>query len=102
MLRGVFTIISYFCLAGGFVAAVIDGTRSLGMGGMAFTTAGDVLQPRFPNLPLLLFKAHPMLWDPIGVQVMRLPLCLFLGTLGLLLLMIIGRKPEKRGFASTI
>ena len=72
------------------------------MGGMTFTSTGDVLQPRFPNLPNLLFKAHPVLWDPIGVQLMRLPLCLFLGGLGLLLLVILGRKPEKRGFASTI
>ncbi len=102
MLRGVFTIISYVCLAGGFVSAVIDGTRSLGMGVMIFTSTGAVLQPRFPNLPNLLFKAHPVLWDPIGVQLMGLPICFFLGGLGLLLLMIVGRKPERRGFASTI
>jgi len=99
MFRGIFMIVSYICLAGGFIAVVMDGTRSLGMGSLFLTSTGDLVQVRFPNLPATLFSLHPLLWDPVGQQIMRLPVCIVLGGLGLVLLMIAGRKPEGRGFA---
>jgi hypothetical protein len=99
MFRAVFMIVSYLSLAGGFMAAVVDGSRSLGTGGLYLTYTGDVIQGRFPGLPSLLHKVHPFLWDPLTVQVMRLPLCIFLGGFGLLLVVILGRRSEKVGFA---
>ena len=102
MFRAVFIIVSYLCLAGGFVVAVMDGTRSLGMGSLFLTSTGEFVQSRLPNLPVTLFRLHPLLWDPVGQQIMRLPMCLFLGGLGLLILIIASRKPERRGFAKGI
>ena len=99
MFRAIFTILAYISLAGGFMAAVIDGTRSLGAGRMVLTSTGDVVLPRFSNLPIWLYKAHPFLWDPVGDQIMRLPLCLSLGGLGVLFLLLMGRKPRKNSFA---
>ena len=99
MFRAIFMILAYVSLAGGFIAAVIDGTRSLGAGRMVLGSTGDVLLPRFPNLPILLYKAHPMLWDPVGDQIMRLPFCLSLGGLGVLFLLLMGRKSGKKRFA---
>ena len=99
MFRATFMLLAFVTLAGGFMAAVIDGTRSLGAGRLVFSSAGDVLLPRFPNIPILLYKAHPWLWDPVGEQLLRLPSCVFLGGLGVVLLLLMGRGPRKRSFA---
>ena len=99
MFRAIFTLLSYVTLAGGLVAAVIDGTHSLGAGRLMLSSVGEVALPRFPNLPIWLYKLHPWLWEPVGEQLMRFPLCLFLGGVGVLCFMLKGRHSSSGGFA---
>ncbi len=99
MLRGFFIIAAYLCLTGGFVAAVVDGARSIGAGAVSLTYAEDVLRPRLPGLPALLDKISPWLWDPVMVQIMRVPLGLLLGLVGVAVLLMIRRKPGYDRFA---
>ena len=99
MFRATFMLLAFISLAGGFIAAVIDGVRSLGAGRLVFSSTGEVLLPRFPNIPILLYKAHPWFWDPVGDQLMRLPICVFLGGLGVVLFLLMSRRSRKSSFA---
>ncbi len=99
MLRGFLLIAAYLCLTGGFVAAVVDGARSIGAGAVSLTYADDVMRVRFPGLPALVEKVNPWLWDPFMVQIMRIPLGLLLGSFGLLLLLMLRRKAGYDRFA---
>jgi hypothetical protein len=98
MFRAIFTLLAFVSLAGGFIAAVMDGVRSLGAGRLVFSSTADVLLPRFPNIPILLYKAHPWLWDPVGNQLMRLPICVCLGGLGVVLFLLMRRRSRKTSF----
>ena len=100
MLRGLLVIAAYLCLTGAFVAAVVDGARSIGAGALSLTYAGGVLRPRFAELQAALDKVSPWLWDPVMLQVMRAPLGLLLATFGLLLLLMAPRKPARQRFAA--
>ena len=99
MLRGFLVIAAYLCLTGGFVAAVVDGARSIGTGALSLTYAEDVLRPRLPGLQGALDKVSPWLWDPLAVQIMRAPLGLLLGMAGLLLLLMVRRRAGYERFA---
>lgn len=93
MLRGFLVIAAYLCLTGGFVAAVIDGARSIGAGALSMTYAEDVLRARAPGLQASLDKISPLLWDPVMLKIMQVPLGLLLGAIGLLVLLMVRRKP---------
>ena len=99
MLRVLFLIAAYLCLTGGFVAAVIDGARSIGAGALSLTYAEDVLRPRFPGLQAMLDNISPWLWDPLMVQIMRVPLGLLLSLVGLVLLLLVRRRAGYDRFA---
>ena len=100
MLRACFMIAGYLVLCAGFVAAVIDGARSISAGALTMTFVGDVVQARFPSLSTSLLKVHPWLVDPALMQIMRAPLWLFLAVIGLALVLIVARKARKNGFAA--
>ena len=96
MLRFFLRIVGYLSLAGAFVYAVIDGVRSISGGAMVMTATGDPLRSLLPEIRQLLSKVHPFLWDPLMYSLMRLPIWLVLGAIGLVLYMVtlIRDKPD--------
>ena len=93
MIRFLFSMAAYLALAAGFVSAVVDGTRSIAAGGLSITNVGGSLGARLPAIQSTIYQLHPLLWDPVAVRVMRLPLWLALGAIGLVLLWATRRRP---------
>ena len=74
-------------LAGGFVALVVDGTRSLAGGSLYVTTLGSVLQALWPvAFPALrsavLSRLPTFVWDPLLVFLLMTPVGVALCGLG--------------------
>ena len=100
MLRFVFRLVGLLLLAGAFAAAVMDGARSLADQQLALTSAGVALGRLIPAkmaaLPGLASKAHPLLWDPILLNVLYVPAFIDLAVIGLIF-MAFSRAPRDRG-----
>lgn len=101
MIRFLFRFLGFWLLAGGFVALVADGTRSIAASALEFTSAGDAWFMVVPD-SLTAFEASgrsalPGLWDHVAAPLLSLPAFLLLGGLGLLLLAI-GRVRERSRF----
>ena len=74
-------------LAGGFVALVVDGTRSLAGGSLYVTTLGSVLQTLWPvAFPALrseiLSRLPTFVWDPLLAFLLLTPVGVALCGLG--------------------
>ena len=89
MIKGVFRLFAFVLLAAGFVAAIMDGARSLAnstldyaeLGATAFRVFGD----RYLALrPAIERHVHPLLWDPVLLNLALLPTSLVLLALGFL------------------
>lgn len=98
MLRFLIRLLGYLAIAGGFVALVIDGARSIANGALLFTPLGEILLTLLPSRYPLLQPAvernlHPLLWDPVLLSLMRAPSALVGLALGFLLLWL-GARPE--------
>ena len=92
-------------LATAFVTLVGDVTRSVAGARLTVTPLGEALMELAPGKSALAqaFVArsvHPFLWDPLLVDLMRLPVWLAVGAIGSLAIRL-GRKPAPRfGFSS--
>lgn len=90
----------YLLVAGGFVALLTDGARSIANSVLRFTPLGETLLTligeRFRLLqPAVERNLHPMLWDPVLVHVLQMPTAAAGLLLGFLLLWLgAARKPE--------
>ena len=88
MVRFVFRLLGYLLLAGAFVSAVVDGTRSIAASTLLWTRLGEPLQTLAPKaVPALqgaLTGLHPLLWDPVAVKLLAAPLAVVLLVLGIL------------------
>ena len=86
-------------LAAGFVGLVVDATRSIANSRASFTQLGEFAQTVFPKTyPLIetgvTRNVHPVLWDPILLNLFLLPASVLAFALGALLLWL-GQKPAE-------
>ena len=80
MLRFSFRIAGILALASAFAALVIDGTRSIAGGAISVTFLGAVLKNWEAEIQrVITTRLHPFLWDPVTLEVMRLPVWGVLG-----------------------
>jgi len=88
MLRLLMLLAGYLALVGCFVSAVIDGARSIAGGSLSLTTMGDVVRGQLFAIQQAVTQIHPLIWDPVFLRLMRLPLWLVLGVLGIALVLL--------------
>jgi hypothetical protein len=98
MIRFVFRFIGFWILAGGFIALVYDGTKSIAGNALSFTPLGQIwANIHTTSLQLLqpAIERHVALWlwDPIILGILTAPAWLVFGILGAIL-MLIGRKKK--------
>ena len=104
MLRFIARALGLLLIAAGFVGVVIDGTRSIANGTVMFTPLGEAAYRVFGERYLLLQPAierhvHPLLWDPVVLNLTLLPGSVVALVLGILLLWLGQKRPEPIGFA---
>jgi hypothetical protein len=105
MVRGILRAVGFVLLAGGFVAAVMDGARSIAASSLALMPTGEALFRLLGERYLLLQPGierhiHPLLWDPIVLNLTLLPLSAVLLGLAFLFLWLGRRRREPSvGFA---
>ncbi len=105
MLRFLARAIGLILIAAGFVGIVIDGTRSIANGTVMFTPLGEVAFRAFGERYLLLQPAierhvHPLLWDPVVLNLTLMPASVVGFLLGVALLWLGQKRPEPIGFAT--
>jgi len=103
MLGFLLRVIGLLLLAGGFIALVVDGTRSLAGSSLYVTSIDAALQSMTPAAYQSLEKtilAHlpPFVWDPLLVHLMRVPLSGALLALGALCVLLTHKAPEEFGY----
>ncbi len=91
MLRTLIRILGFFSLASGFLAGVVDGTRSIGSAVLEWSSLGNTIAWLSPKTFTLLEEAvprliHPLVWNPVLTGLFQLPAIMTLFALGLLLL----------------
>ncbi|WP_454918257.1 hypothetical protein [Xanthobacter sediminis] len=101
MLRFLFRFVGFWLVAGGFVALIVDGTRSIAASRLLFTSAGDAWYTLAPqNLEraeAAALAAFPDLWPKVVVPLLSLPASVLLVLAGLALLGL-GRVRERSRF----
>jgi hypothetical protein len=100
MFRLLLRFLGLCLLATAFVTLLGDVTRSVAGPRLSVTPLGDTLMALAPSkLALEAFVArqvHPLIWNPVLVDLMRLPVWLGVGAIG-----CFGSKPAPRfGFSS--
>jgi hypothetical protein len=100
IMRFLLRLLGYLLIAAGFVAFVIDGAHSIANSTLQFTALGEVLatvlRERYLLIqPMIERQIHPLLWDPVMLNVMLAPVALIALALGFLLLWL-GATPEPR------
>jgi hypothetical protein len=88
LLRALFRLCGFLLIAAGFVAAVMDGARSIAHSGLDYAKLGEtgmrLLGERFLLIqPAVERHVHPLLWDPVLLTVLLAPTSLLLLLLGL-------------------
>ncbi|PSC04086.1 hypothetical protein SLNSH_15905 [Alsobacter soli] len=104
MIRFLIRALGYMALAGAFVAAAVDGTRSIASSGLAYTSLGAGLDRLAPSAQAMIQAASarvsPLLWDNGAAWLMRAPLALVLLLLGLLLVWLVSEREPVVGYDS--
>jgi hypothetical protein len=104
MIRFLVRLVAVVLLAGGFAAAIIDGTRSIAANDLMMTSTGDLARTLLPNAFARLQPAaeriSPLAWNPVLINVLIVPACLMLALLGLVLLWLVRRPAPKIGYSS--
>ncbi len=90
MIRFLFRFVGFWILAGGFVALVVDGTRSIAASALVVTPARSAWTSLSPaSLDAVRVRAAalaPWLWDDLLSPILDLPLFLLLALIGLLVM----------------
>jgi hypothetical protein len=101
MFRFLFRFFGFWILAGGFVALVVDGTRSIASSRLILTSTQDAwtaLSPTsFAAAQAKVAALSPLAWSDAAVPVLGLPLFLLLAIVGFLFLAI-GRVRQRSRF----
>lgn len=101
MIRFIFRFFGFWFLAAALVAVVIDGSNSIADSELLTTSVASYIVKYSPTtLQKLEFGVQnnlgsPLLWDTVFVTVLSWPAFVFLGAIGLLL-MLIGRRRKSR------
>jgi hypothetical protein len=103
MLRFLLRAIGLFLLAGGFIALIVDGTRSLAGSGLYVASIDASLQTIAPAIYQSLEKtvlAHlpNFVWDPLIVHLLRVPVSAALLLLGGLCVILTHKDPQEFGY----
>jgi len=98
-------LIGLALLAGAFAAAVIDGARTIAASQFTVTPMGRTLYDAFPNKfpllqPFIERQIHPLLWNPILVNILQAPTWAVLGVLGGFILYMLRRRPRPIGHSN--
>jgi hypothetical protein len=99
MLRFLVRALGVLLIAAGFVGFVVDATRSIANGAVAFTPFGEIAYGLFRDRYLLLQPGiernlHPSVWQYVVLPVTLAPAGLVAFLVGLLLLWL-GRRPQE-------
>ncbi|MGR7996029.1 MULTISPECIES: hypothetical protein [unclassified Xanthobacter] len=101
MIRFLLRFSGFWLLAGGFVALIVDGTRSIAASAMLFTSAGDAWYALAPgnieHAEAVTEAASPLLWSKLVMPLLSLPASAVLVVAGLALLGL-GRSREHSRF----
>lgn len=97
-LRFLVRMLGYLLVAGGFIALLTDGARSIANSALRFTPLGETLLTglgeRFRLLqPAVERNLHPLLWDPVLSNLLQAPTAAAGLLLGFLLLWL-GAAPR--------
>ncbi|PPD46584.1 MAG: hypothetical protein CTY15_00785 [Methylocystis sp.] len=97
MLRLLTRFLGLILLAGGFIALIVDGTRSIAGGRLLVTTMrkglSDALPVLYGSLQSAVEARSALLWDPVLLTLMIVPVSVAFGGLGALLI-IFSHKQE--------
>jgi hypothetical protein len=101
MLRFLFRLVGLLILAAGFAWLVIDGTRSIAGSAISLTPVSSLFAGKLPVVRDALTRGlHPLLWDPVAITLLRVPIWIVLGLAGLFLLWIARRRAPGVGYSS--
>jgi hypothetical protein len=105
VIRIVIRIFAVALLAGAFAAAVIDGARSIAADQLSLTPLGVTAYWAFPNKfpllqPFIERQIHPLLWDPVLLNILKLPTWLIFGAIGAGLLYLTRKRPPPIGHSN--
>jgi hypothetical protein len=98
MIRFLFRFVGFLILAGGFIALIYDGTKSIAGSALVFTPVGQIWNNVHSSSLQLLQPAierhvSEWLWDPVILNILTAPAWLVFAILGAIL-MLIGRKKK--------
>ena len=98
MIRFLFRFVGFLILAGGFIALVYDGTKSIAGSALVYTPLGQIWNNVHSSSLQLLQPAierhlSQWLWDPVVLSILTAPAWLVFGIIGAVL-MLIGRKKK--------
>jgi len=97
MLRLLTRFIGLLLLAGGFIALIVDGTRSIAGGRLLVTSlskgASELFPALFQGLQTEISEKSAFLWDPVFTTLLLLPVSVAFGGLGALLI-VFSHKEE--------
>ena len=100
MVRFLLRLLGYLLVAAGFVSLVIDGARSIANSSVQYTPLRQALSTLLGERvdawqPAIERNAHPLLWDPVMVNLLLAPAALIAFLLGFLLLKL-GTPPHPK------
>lgn len=104
-MRLIARVIGFLCIAAGFVALVVDGTRTIANDTWMPTPLGDIAARTFPAIyadigPTISRSVHPLLWDPILISIFTAPAFVVALGLGFALMILARRRREDIGFST--
>ena len=102
MIRLFVRLVGLALLALAFASAVVDGAASIAANQLSITPIGRPLYLLFPGkFPLAQAfverQIHPLLWNPVLVDILMLPTWLALAAAGLGLFYLVRRRPPAIG-----
>jgi hypothetical protein len=100
MIRFLLRVLAMVALAVAVIMAVLDATRTIAASQLVMTPLGSSWSSASPDTlasaqAFVEQKMHPLLWDPVIVQLLALPGFVVFGAASLVLYAV-GRRPERR------
>ena len=103
MLRLLIRFLGLLLLSGGFAAFVVDGTRSLAGGRVAFTSLRRGVTEVFPSaygaLQTATEQLAPFVWDPLLVTLFLTPVSVALAGVGAVMILVSHKQEGPLGFS---
>ena len=104
MLRLLFRFAGLLLLAGGFAAAVADGTRSIALGAFTQTAFGDIVKwlapTKFDLIQPAVQRLHPLFWNPVLEHIFAAPAWAVFGVCGLVVIYLGRPRAPQIGYSS--